>query len=158
MKIPLLYLTEEYEMGSRFFYLNIGNADWTYDEGGVVESLAGIQLKVTAYTSDSVIVTSDKNAKNSILPLDNDKISKFIYSLKPCEFKYNHGTSGRLHHGLIADDVKESMGDGDWGLYTEKPNKEKGLRYEELIADLIATVQSQNERIKALESQIGGNS
>ncbi len=33
-------------------------------------------------------------------------------------------------------------------------NKTCGLRYEELIADLIATVQSQNERIKQLEERL----
>ena len=30
----------------------------------------------------------------------------------------------------------------------------KGLRYDELIADLIATVQSQNERLKSLEASM----
>ena len=55
------------------------------------------------------------------------------------------------------------MGNDDWGVYcdaniTTGKNGGKAIRYEELIADLIATVQSQNERIKALEAQIGGNS
>ena len=32
----------------------------------------------------------------------------------------------------------------------------KALRYEELIADLVATLQSQNERISELENKLGG--
>jgi hypothetical protein len=77
--------------------------------------------------------------------------------LKPCEFKFNENTSDRLHHGLIAQDVKKSMKDKDWGLYIEQSNGEKGLRYDELISDLIATVQSQNERIKELERIVSQN-
>lgn len=154
MKYPMIYLTNDQEMGQVYYILNIGNPAWTYDDGQHNVQFYGIQFKSTAYTSDSMVVTSDKNLKNSITYLNNDKASEFIYSLKPCEFKYNHGTSDRLHHGFIAQDVKESMGDDDWGLYIEKPNKEKGLRYEELIADIIATVQSQNEKIKKLEKQI----
>ena len=68
------------------------------------------------------------------------------------------------------------MGDDDWGLFVDKKinnenyeeifiNYETGemtkeltarysLRYDELIADLVATLQSQNERIKQLEKNV----
>lgn len=67
------------------------------------------------------------------------------------------------------------MGDSDWGLFIDKKvnddnyeiqvSDEDGnttkeltaryaLRYDELIADLVATVQSQNMRIKKLEKQL----
>ena len=55
------------------------------------------------------------------------------------------------------------MGDEDWGVYIEideftdaegNTDSFKCIRYEELIADLIATVQSQNERIKVLEERM----
>ncbi len=115
---------------------------------------------------------SDRNIKKDIKALDIENSAQFIYSLIPSEFRFKNGTSNRLHHGLIAQEVKESM-KGDWGVFIDKAVDDKnynaiavddltgeqtqlltaryGLRYDELIADLIATVQSLNNRIKALE-------
>lgn len=100
------------------------------------------------------IVTSDRNLKHDIQELDKNKSSQFIYSLKPSKFKYNNGTSNRFHHGLIAQELKESIGEEDNAVYVEQKDGTKGIRYEELIADLIATIQTQNERISYLESKI----
>ena len=116
---------------------------------------------------------SDKNIKKDIRALDIEDSAQFIYSLIPSEFRFKNGTSNRLHHGLIAQEVKESMGDSDWGLFIDKKVDDENyneiaineltgeqtqlmtarysLRYDELIADLIATVQSLNNRLKALE-------
>ena len=122
-----------------------------------------------------MIQDSDANVKNSIEPLDKQKTANFIYSLIPSQFKFN-GNHNRLHHGLIAQEVKEAMGDDDWGLFIDRsvnetdweisiedingnrtniPNQAQySLRYTELIADLIATVQSHNERIEPLEKLV----
>ena len=116
---------------------------------------------------------SDRNVKKDIQALNIENSAQFIYSLIPSEFRFKNGTSNRLHHGLIAQEVKKSMGDSDWGLFIDKKvddtnynetaiNELTGeqtqlmtarysLRYDELIADLIATVQSLNNRLKALE-------
>ena len=121
----------------------------------------------------NVASDSDKSIKKDIQALNIEDSAQFIYSLIPSEFRFKNGTSNRLHHGLIAQEVKESMGDSDWGLFIDKKvdnenyietevNSETGeqtqlltarygLRYDELIADLIATVQSLNNRLKALE-------
>ena len=122
-----------------------------------------ITVKGTTTLASSPVISSDEDIKKDISMLDNQKSSDFIYSLKPVRYKYIENESNRYHHGLIAREVKESMGNDDWGVYCDAnintgKNGGKAIRYEELIADLIATVQSQNERIKALESQIGGNS
>jgi phage minor structural protein len=98
------------------------------------------------------VTTSDRDNKNSIETLNQEEAVEFIYSLRPCKFKYNDGTSGRFHHGFIAQEVKESMGANDWGVYI-KGKERSGLRYEEIMADLVAAVQSQNERIKELEKR-----
>lgn len=104
---------------------------------------------------DSQIVSaSDRNLKKDINILSSDNCSDFIYSLQPVQYKYIDGTSNRYHHGFIAQDIKESMGDADWGLYVDDPENGKGLRYEELIADLVATVQTQNKRISELERKV----
>lgn len=117
---------------------------------------------------------SDENVKKDVHLLDSEESSEFIYNLKPCEFKMINGTSNRYHHGFIAQQVKETMKD-DWGLFIDKKinndnyetqvsdeskNTTKeltaryALRYDELIADVVATVQSQNMRIKKLEKQL----
>lgn len=112
------------------------------------------------------ITTSDRNLKDNINELDINKSANFIYNLKPVEYTYINGSSNRLHHGFIAQDVKEAMKDDDWGLYIDMAVSEpktldgheqalyKALRYEELIADLVATVQSQHEEIEQLKKEI----
>ena len=119
-----------------------------------------IEVRGSTTLASSPIIGSDKEIKKNIQSLDKQKSSDFIYALNPVEYKYKDGTSDRLHHGFIAQELHDSM-QSDWGVYCDAnidtgENGGKAIRYEELIADLIATVQSQNERIKALESQIGG--
>lgn len=142
--------------GTRTIFVTSSNGGYIQLGGGTI-SLSGASGDISCH---SVIQTSDKELKKDIESLGEES-SDFIYSLRPVKYRFKDNQSERYHHGLIAQEVKESMGDDDWGLYVDK-NLETGesggkaLRYEELIADLIATAQSQNERIKALESQIGG--
>ena len=132
------------------------------------------ELYVEGNIHGNVISASDKNVKKDIQTLNIEDSAHFIYSLIPSEFRFKNGTSNRLHHGLIAQEVKKSMGDSDWGLFIDKKVDNEnyietevnsktgeqtqlltaryGLRYDELIADLIATVQSLNNRLKALEN------
>ena len=116
--------------------------------------------------SGGIASASDREKKKDIAELDKEKSAEFIYKLTPSEFRYKNGSSGRLHHGFIAQDVKKSMGEDDWGLYCQihepeiKTKDDKiikeaedtlALRYEELTADIVATLQSINGRLKKLE-------
>ena len=121
---------------------------------------AGFFTNGTAYLGSSPVISSDKSIKINIQSLDTHKSSDFIYALNPVEYKYKDGTSDRLHHGFIAQELHDSM-QSDWGVYCDAnidtgENGGKAIRYEELIADLVATVQSQNERIAELEKKLGG--
>lgn len=121
---------------------------------------AGFFTSGTAYLGSSPVIASDKSIKINIQSLDTKNSSDFIYSLNPVEYKYKDSTSDRLHHGFIAQELHDSM-HSDWGVYCDAnidtgENGGKAIRYEELIADLVATVQSQNERIKELEKKLGG--
>ena len=129
---------------------------------GAINAYTGFITTNGVKTYEPVQVASDADLKTDVQSLDTHKSSDFIYALNPVEYKYKDGTSDRLHHGFIAQELHDSM-QSDWGVYCDEnidtgKNGGKAIRYEELIADLIATVQLQNERIKALESQIGGNS
>ena len=114
-----------------------------------------VDFDVTVYNSSGgTVFVSDKRKKKSIKQLITDKAKAFIMALKPKEFKFKDGTSNRKHHGFIAQDVQKAMYE-DWGLYVE--NKETdfiGLRYDEIIADLVAVVQDQEKRIEALEKAL----
>lgn len=131
-------------------------------------------LTVGGTINGSLATDSDKNVKKDISKLDIDETAKFVYGLTPSEFRYVNGN--RLHHGFIAQEVKQNMGDNDWGLFIDKSintsnyndqmvysatgesKTEKtakySLRYEELIADLVATCQSLNKRLIELENEI----
>lgn len=137
------------------------NAIFNIGSGGGDEVNFNCPVKFhdTVYNSQGgTAFTSDRNAKENIKYLSDKESEDFIYSLKPCTFKYKSGE--RQHHGFIAQEVKESMSNKDWGVYIDpKINGDKAeykaLRYEEIIADLVKVVQSQNKRIEKLEKKVG---
>lgn len=108
-----------------------------------------VRVMGTLYNSSGVAITSDKRLKNSIGYLDPEECLSFINCLSPKRFKYKGGESGRYHHGLIAGEVKEAMGGEDWGVYVKCTNDfgTEGIRYEELIPDLIGAVQALSSKI-----------
>ena len=127
---------------------------------GAIDAYTGFITTNGVKTYEPVQVASDADLKTNIQSLDTHKSSDFIYALNPVEYKYKDGTSNRLHHGFIAQELHDSM-QSDWGVYCDEniktgKNGGKAIRYEELIADLVATVQSQNERIAELEKKLGG--
>ena len=112
------------------------------------------------YATNGVVNTSDRNYKKDIirttLGLD------FINKLKPVDFKFIENTSNRIHTGLIAQDVEEVLKDNDRAMLIksifidEETGEEKeiyALRYNELIAPLIKSVQELSEKIRLLESK-----
>lgn len=110
--------------------------------------------------SGSTVFVSDRRKKRSIKDLVVEKAKSFIMSLKPREFKFIKGISqsNRKHHGFIAQEVKKAMSE-DWGLYVDdKESDFIGLRYDELIADMVAVIQDQEKRIDALERAVNDKS
>jgi hypothetical protein len=130
----------------------------------------GISTKrwATVYAVTSTISTSDRTEKNTIEPLDTAKTLAFITALNPVSYKYNNGTSGRLHYGMISQDVEDEMAalgmtSLDFAGFIKSPKTDDagndisaesgylyGLRYEEFIAPLIKAVQYLNSKINAL--------
>lgn len=113
-------------------------------------------------TTSGNITNSDKASKHNIV--DIPEAEQFILNLKPKMFQYNSGTSGRNHFGFIAQDVEKNMlsTTGDAGIFvkyknhnTEAENTDAyGLRYEEFIAPIVATIQSLNEKIEKQNTEI----
>lgn len=122
----------------------------------------------TVYATTSTISTSDAREKRDITDIEHAKA--LVMAMKPRQYKFNNGV--RTHYGFVAQEFEEAMhkaGIDDCaalikGVITEQKNYTEGmdedeykygLRYEELIAPLLAVVQEQEERIKSLEARLG---
>ena len=133
------------------------------------------------YSTASSISTSDRNEKHDIVPMNN--IAKdFIMNIPTVTYKYNNGTSGRTHFGMIAQDIEDVMNSlhmtsNDFAGFIKSPVMKVdannriseteyehdssgnikytyGLRYEEFIAPMIKTIQLQQEEINDLKSTV----
>lgn len=104
-----------------------------------------------------VIDGSDKRMKNTISDLDKKQSSEFIYSLSAKSYRYNF-EKDVFHHGFIAQDVLKKAEKG-WNIcpktFSDSNGKKYyGLKYTELIADLVATVQLQHDEIEQLKEKV----
>ena len=87
------------------------------------------------------------------------KMDSFFDGLRPASYKMLHGTSGRTHYGMIAQDVEElmqvlEMDSKDFAGFVKSEKDEEthyGLRYGEFIALCIDQIQRLKKRVKALE-------
>ena len=65
------------------------------------------------YATNGTIQTSDRNQKENISELDENKAEQFIMDLKPVSYKFKNTNDldkhDRTHYGLIAQDVEETM-------------------------------------------------
>lgn len=102
---------------------------------------------------------SDKRLKHGVESLDREKSTALIQSLRPCRFVYNYDQDGHYRHGLIAQEVLAAIGDEDWAICSENPDPDGNMYYAldktELIADLIAAVQLQQEALEELKKKVG---
>ena len=101
---------------------------------------------------------SDKRLKHGIESLDREKSAALIQSLRPCRFIYNYDAAEHYRHGLIAQEVLTAIGDEDWAICSENPDPDGNTYYAldktELIADLIAAVQLQQEALEELKKKV----
>jgi len=137
------------------------------------------------YNSSGVITTSDRNKKHDIKDISYEFAEKIINGLKPSSFKFNDGTSGRTHYGIIAQDLEELLIDNgidaDYFAPLVKDYSDKAVRmeddedgnpqyelqkdydaepmynvrYEEFIMILARYCQGLYEEIKELKEKIG---
>jgi hypothetical protein len=126
------------------------------------------------YATNATIQTSQQSLKTDIVNLDSTFNTAFIQALRPVTFKFVDSDSQRTHCGLIAEEVKtafEALGKttqqmavfveqtvaeyvDDDGVVHEATTR-RGLRYSELIPNLIAAVQSLMTDVAALKTAIG---
>ena len=106
--------------------------------------------------------TSDINYKHEITPLAS-RYSLLFDNLVPCTYKYNDGTSDRLHTGFIAQEVKRALDIANIStkdfaglIITDMDTEQEKwhLRYEEFIALNTWQIQQLKSRVAYLEDEI----
>ena len=100
------------------------------------------------YAKTGSINTSDRNEKNTIADIDPEQAEKLIMGLKPSTFKFNDGTSGRTHWGLISQDIEEllpqiGMSDLDFAGFIKSPKTED---YYEDVSEVITDEETGGEK------------
>ena len=126
-------------------------------------TIGGQWISNIAQTTAVYSGESDKNVKNSI-SLFEDKYENLFDNLKPCKYKYNHGTSNRYHTGFIAQEVVEAIENADLttqdfaGVIKLKEPNDNGcewlLRRDEFVALNTWQIQKLKSRISELENEI----
>lgn len=108
------------------------------------------------------IDSSDRKVKYEIDAMD-EKYSKLFDRLQPSTYKFTNGTSGRVHMGLIAQDVKDSLDEcgistDEFAAYcswTKEDGTETcGIRYGELVALNMYEIQKLKKLVKELEEEV----
>jgi hypothetical protein len=126
----------------------------------------------TIYAKNHMDVSSDKRLKRQIQK--SDLGLEFITKLKPVKYKYKteqikDQETGemqtidhtRFHYGLIAQDVKEALGDTDFSGYVDPNHGGKNmpdgydrlaLRYGEFISPMIMAIKQLDKKLVKLET------
>lgn len=111
------------------------------------------------YAQTGTISTSDREKKTEI-SYALDRYDALFARLRPVCYRLKNGTSGRVHTGLIAQDVEQALAacgltGQDFAAFVRSPREgggaDYGLRYEEFIALCIRQIQRLQARIERLE-------
>lgn len=130
------------------------------------------------WAANGTIQTSDERQKKDITPTNLGL--DFIMSLKPVSYKWKIGKNivtsegeivdeygatksndimtpiegTRTHYGLIAQQVKEVLGDIDFGGYVyDEETDTMALRYDQFISPMIKAIQELKEEVNILKSK-----
>jgi hypothetical protein len=129
-------------------YLSLGTSSKQY------KNVYGQNLYV-----NGTAVTSDKSLKKDIKELEEKHLA-FFRCLRPVQFKYKDGESGRTHTGFIAQEVEDAIheaGMTNQDMAVVVIDQESGrhyLRYEELIAVQTEVIQNMQKKVDSLEARL----
>lgn len=115
-------------------------------------NLGGANRWRRLYCALSPDVSSDARLKRDVSDLPGD----LIFRLRPRAYRLTQEPE-RVHYGLIAQEVQaalDALGISDAGFFGDENPECLSLRYEELIAPLIAAAQALEKRIERLEGRL----
>lgn len=169
---------------NNYFYvgqsmIHISSACWTgtgwqvdgFSSGTFVRDTTGYNTHISSfngcldgtwYSTNPIAVVSDQNKKNTICDVSG-AYELFYDNLRPVTYKYNDGTSGRIHTGFIAQEVKRALDAAE--MTTQEfagvvvMNNDDGtqkwhLRYEEFISMNTWQIQKLKKRVAELEELV----
>lgn len=124
----------------------------------------GTNRWLAVYAQNGTIQTSDQNDKKDIenSPLGID----FVNKLTPRRYRWNNGTSGRFHYGLVAQELKAVLDESkidtrDFAGFvdssiTEAPDKapQLGLNYTDIVTVLIQSIKDLSAKLDTAISRI----
>lgn len=105
-----------------------------------------------------VVTVSDRRVKKNISSDTASFINKLFDDVKICTFNFIEGFDifNTTQIGVIADELMEVFPDSvQTNIRPDDPDPLKTVNYSYFIPILVASVQALNERIKALEAQLG---
>lgn len=114
------------------------------------------------YADNDAIVTSDLTKKWDVSD-DLSAYGQFFDALRPVRYRLVGGKSGRVHLGLIAQDVERALAEAgldgmDFGGFVKAPREDGGfdyaLRYGEFIAMLIYEFKKMKAEMAALKGGV----
>ena len=143
-----------------------------YVKNGSQDNFSGVYVYSTSakgelfgtwkYGNSGPAIDSDVNKKNTIKTI-SDVYSVLFDNLRPVTYKYNNGTSNRLHTGFIAQEVQQALNianidSNDFAglvIFDKDTEKEEwALRYEEFIALNTQQIQKLKTRVSELENEL----
>ncbi|MFP5519388.1 MAG: tail fiber domain-containing protein [Bdellovibrionia bacterium] len=108
-------------------------------------------------STNAVNTTSDRRLKENIktTPLGLD----FILKLNPVVYTWNDGTDSLVHNGFLAQEVQETVtettNDSNSAIISYDSNSDRyGLRYTELIAPIVKSIQDLFSLLTTQESEL----
>lgn len=140
--------------GDHLDRIHTGGAIDVNSDGGGTTYLRG-KNEINGYQK-----SSDRRIKSNIKTITAKNAKKFIMALRPVSHTYKKKYKGYylegIHHALIAQEAREAIVDG-WALVSESDEGILGIRYDEIVADVIALMQEQQKRIDKLEEKLNGH-
>ena len=100
-----------------------------------------------AATLGSLAMLSDASAKEDIE--DSDIGLDFVNKLRPVKYRYKG--MDETSYGLIAQELKEAMGEKD-GIHGYVDEDTQGIKYHELTAPLISAIHELSAKVERLEN------
>lgn len=139
----------------------VGYADLRSNQSGTYSCGTSIYRWSDVYSDTSVATTSDRKMKTAVT-YDMAPYETLFDRLRPTPFRYNNGTSGRTHLGMISQDVEQAMAETgltgqDFAGFVRGEDEGGGdiclLRYAEFIPLCIDQIQKLKARVAELEGR-----
>ena len=139
----------------------IGYANLRSNQSGNYSCGTSIYRWSDVYSDTSVATTSDRKMKTAVT-YDMAPYETLFDRLRPTPFRYNNGTSGRTHLGMISQDVEQAMAETgltgqDFAGFVRGEDEDGGdiclLRYAEFIPLCIDQIQKLKARVAELEGR-----